>query len=59
VASKRDALKAQHTPPSLQKAIEKSGANIQVVVLSRLLQDASQWLFASSSPPEEEAQTVH
>jgi hypothetical protein len=46
VSSKRDALKAQHTPVSFQKAIEKSSANIQVVVLSRLLQDASQWLFA-------------
>jgi hypothetical protein len=46
VSSKRGLLKAQHTPASLQKAIEKSSANIQVVVLSRLLQDASRWLFA-------------
>jgi hypothetical protein len=58
VASKRDTLKAQHSHESLQKAIEKSSANIQVVVLSRLLQDASQWLFASAAPAAEE-QTVH
>jgi len=47
-AARREALRAAHTPSSIQKAIEKSGANIQVVVLSRLLQDATQWLFAST-----------
>ena len=46
VAAKRASLRDQHTPESIRKAIEKSTANIQVVVLSRLLQDASQWLFA-------------
>ncbi len=49
VAAKRESLKAAHTPSSIQKAIEKSGANIQVVVLSKLLQDATQWLFAGGS----------
>ena len=48
VAAKRDHLKARHSPESIRKAIEKSSANIQVVVLSRLLQDASQWLFAAA-----------
>ena len=48
VAAKRDHLRAQHTPESIRKAIEKSSANIQVVVLSRLLRDASQWLFAAT-----------
>ena len=46
VAAKRDRLKAQHTPQTMKTAIEKSSANIQVVVLSRLLRDASEWLFA-------------
>jgi hypothetical protein len=51
VAALRDALKSRHTPASFQKAIEKSGGNLQVVVLSRLLQDAVGWLFAGSSAP--------
>jgi hypothetical protein len=49
VAARRESLRSAHTPSSMQKAIEKSSANIQVVVLSRLLQDATQWLFAG--PP--------
>jgi len=48
-AARRESLRAAHTPSSIQKAIEKSGANIQVVVLSKLLQDATQWLFASTA----------
>jgi hypothetical protein len=50
----RDGLKSRQTPATFQKAIEKSGGNLQVVVLSRLLQDAVQWLFAGtpSRPPE-------
>jgi hypothetical protein len=51
VTAKREQLKAAHSPSTLQKAIEKSGANIQVVVLSRLLQDALQWLFAGPPAP--------
>jgi hypothetical protein len=51
VAAKREILKARHTPETIRKAIEKSSANIQVVVLARLLQDASHWLFAPSSSP--------
>jgi hypothetical protein len=49
VAAKRDQLKTRHTPATFQKTIEKSGGNMQVVVLSRLLQDAVMWLFAGSS----------
>jgi len=48
VSARRESLRAAHTPSSIQTAIEKSGANIQVVVLSRLLQDATQWLFAGA-----------
>jgi hypothetical protein len=50
VAARRDSLKAQHTPVTFQKAIEKSSGNMQVIVLSRLLQDAVQWLFAGPEP---------
>jgi hypothetical protein len=53
VAAKRDFLRARHTPDSIRQAIEKSTANIQVVVLSRLLQDATRWLFAG--PPSQAA----
>ena len=48
VAARRDKLSARHTPVLLQKAIEKSSGNMQIVVLSRLLQDAAQWLYADS-----------
>ena len=48
IAAMRDALRDRHTPASFQKAIEKSGGNLQVVVLARLLQDAVGWLFAGS-----------
>ncbi len=61
VTARRDSLRAAHTPSSIQKAIEKSSANIQVVVLSRLLQDATQWLFAgapAAAPALEESDTV-
>ena len=51
VAAMREALKSSHTPASFQKAIEKSGGNLQVVVLARLLQDAVGWLFAGFSAP--------
>jgi hypothetical protein len=57
VSSRRDMLKARHTPATFQKALEKSNANIQVIVLSRLLQDASSWLFAG--PPEAAGDIVH
>ncbi|HEY9595073.1 MAG TPA: hypothetical protein VHE79_11385 [Spirochaetia bacterium] len=50
VVARRDALKARHTPATFQKAIEKSSGNMQVIVLSRLLQDAVQWLFAGPEP---------
>ncbi len=49
-AARRDQLKARYAPALLQKAIEKSGGNMQVIVLSRLLQDAVQWLYAESRP---------
>ncbi len=59
VSSKRNLLKSRHTLESFQKAIEKSSANIQVVVLSRLLQDASLWLFADLAAPSAAGEAVH
>jgi hypothetical protein len=59
VTSKRDMLKAQHTPTTFQKAVEKSSVNIQVVVLSRLLQDASRWLFAPAPETSAAGEMVH
>jgi len=49
VARLRDGLKGHYTPATFQKEIEKAGKNMQVVVLSRLLQDATQWLFAGAA----------
>lgn len=51
VAAMREKLKTLHTPATFQKTIEKSGGNMQVVVLSRLLQDAVKWLFAGTPAP--------
>ena len=51
VVDMREKLKTRHTPATFQKTIEKSGGNMQVVVLSRLLQDAVKWLFAGTSAP--------
>ena len=48
VSSMRDTLRRRHTLATFQNTIEKSGGNMQVVVLSRLLQDATSWLFAGS-----------
>jgi len=45
-AARREELRRSHTPATIQKAIEKSSVNIQVVVLARLLRDATEWLFA-------------
>jgi hypothetical protein len=48
VSAMREKLRTRHTLTTFQKTIEKSGGNMQVVVLSRLLQDATIWLFAGS-----------
>jgi hypothetical protein len=53
IGAARDHLASRQTPASFQKAIERSGGNLQVVVLARLLQDAVQWLFAGAAPPVE------
>ena len=59
VIAKRDMLKAKHTPATFQQAVEKSSANIQVVVLARLLQDAARWLFAAAPATAAAGEIVH
>jgi hypothetical protein len=46
VGEMRTRLAAGQTPDTFQKTIEKSSGNMQVVVLSKLIHDAVQWLFA-------------
>ncbi len=50
VAGLRQRLTSGQTPAAFQKTIEQAGGNMQVVVLSKLLQDAVQWLFAGTAP---------
>lgn len=50
VGGMRDRLAADQTPETFQQAIEKSSGNMQVVVLSKLIRDAVQWLFAGPRP---------
>jgi hypothetical protein len=46
IKARRDELVSKHTPATLQAAVERSGGNMQVVVLARLLQDAIEWIFS-------------
>jgi hypothetical protein len=47
VTAGREHLKRRFTPQGFARRIEAAGGNMEVVVLSRLLQDATQWLFAA------------
>ncbi len=44
-ARRRD-LRMRYPPSAMERAIDHSSANLQVLVLSRLLQDAREWLYA-------------
>ncbi len=50
VAGLRDRLARGRSPEAFQRSIEKASGNMQVVVLSRLVQDAVKWLFAPAAP---------
>jgi len=52
VAGLRGRLSSGHTPSSFQKTIDTSSGNMQVVVLTKLIQDAVQWLFAGGAAAE-------
>jgi len=45
LAARRTELRTRYAPAAMQRAIEHSSANLQVLVLSRLLQDAREWLY--------------
>jgi hypothetical protein len=48
VSAGREQMRARHTRDALRRIVERSGDNIEVVVLSRLLEDAEEWLFTSA-----------
>jgi hypothetical protein len=57
VAEGRDGLRGRFTQEQFGRRIEAAAGNMEVVVLSRLLQDALRWLFAgppSAGQPSEE-----
>ncbi len=47
VSASRDELRSRLTQAQLVKAIEKSAANMEVIVLGRMIRDAQEWLSAS------------
>ncbi len=49
VADLREKLRERSTQQELTRTIEKSGGNMEVVVLSRMLRDAVNWLYAAPS----------
>ncbi|HUI69801.1 MAG TPA: hypothetical protein VL354_04725, partial [Spirochaetia bacterium] len=47
VANLRGSLRERSTQQELTKAIEKASNNMEVIVLSRMLRDAVEWLYAA------------
>jgi hypothetical protein len=47
VSTLRESLRKRSTREQITKAIEKAGSNMEVIVLSRMLHDAVDWLFAA------------
>ncbi len=50
ISDLRDGLRAQVPPATMNQRITKSGDNMEVVVLSKIVQDARDWLYAASEP---------
>ncbi len=48
VSTLRGNLRERTTPQELSRTIEKAGSNMEVIVLSRMLHDAVEWLYAAS-----------
>lgn len=48
VAAGRQRMRARYTRESLGRIVEKSRENIEVVVLSRMVEDAVEWLFTAA-----------
>ena len=53
LTARKTELRSRYAPVAMQRAIEQSGANLQVLVLSRLLQDARDWLYREDAAPKE------
>ncbi len=47
VSDMRGSLRARSTQQEMNRTIEKAGGNMQVIVLSRMLHDAVEWLYAA------------
>ena len=47
VSDMRGSLRARSTPQEMNRTIEKAGGNMEVIVLSRMLHDAVEWLYAA------------
>jgi len=47
VAKERESLRGRFTQEAFGRTIEAAAGNMEVVILSRLVQDATQWLFAA------------
>jgi hypothetical protein len=48
VAAERKLLRARYTPESFRRIVEKGRENIEAAVLSRLVEDAEEWLFTTA-----------
>ena len=55
VADGADTLKNRFGPSSWAREVEKSKNNVQVVILSRLVEEATDWIFAVEQPES----TIH
>ena len=62
VASGIDEIAKRFTPTTWAREVEKSKNNIQVVILSKLVEEATDWVFAEETAPRLETEgdsTVH
>ena len=50
VSAMRTGLRERTTQPELMKTIEKASGNMEVIVLSRMLHEAVEWLYAAPAP---------
>ena len=50
-ARSRDELRRRFGPEEMKKRIEKSSDNMEVVVLSKIIEDARQWLYSDPGEP--------
>ncbi len=51
VSDGKRALQSAYTPQGMQRVIERSGENMEVVILSKIVGDARAWLYGDGSRP--------